>query len=329
MFLEDNASETLFLHPEETCRNLQFFAPAFWGVGMPLTVHSVTPRSRRVARSFAYCERLARRAAANFYLAFRLLPADERQAMCALYAFMRVADDAADEPGSARAKRAALEAWRDQFGDALAGVYRHPLHPALHATLSRYDIPRAYLDAVLDGVSMDLDTNRYATFADLYPYCYRVASAVGLACVRVWGAGGAEAEPFAEAAGIAFQLTNILRDVAEDSALGRVYLPLEDLARFGYGVEELFSGRSDERFRELMRFEADRAYFYYEAAAPLAGLLAPAGRAVFLMMLRTYRGLLDEIVRRDFDVFSGRVRLSALHKLWLAARVLPVRWGVL
>jgi phytoene synthase len=295
---------------------------------MSLALRSLPQAPPSVAQSFAYCERLARRAAANFYHAFRLLPGEQRRAMCALYAFMRVADDAADEPGPAEAKRHALEAWRGQLSDALVGAYRHPLHPALHATLVRYDIPRSYLDAVLDGVSMDLDTDRYATFADLYPYCYRVASAVGLACVRVWGARGAESERLAEAAGIAFQLTNILRDVAEDGALGRVYIPGEDLRRFGYAVEDLLAGCSDDRFRKLMRFEADRAYSYYDAAGALTGLLAPAGRAVFLVMLRTYRGLLDEIVRRDFDVFSGRVRLSRLRKLWLAARVLPVRWGV-
>jgi phytoene synthase len=284
---------------------------------------------RSVARSFAYCERLARRAAANFYPAFRLLPADQRRGMCALYAFMRVADDLADEPGVLDAKRQALDAWRQQLGDALAGVYRHPLHPALHATLNRYGIPREHLDAVLDGVGMDLETDRYESFADLYRYCYRVASAVGLACVCVWGAPGPAAAGPAESAGIAFQLTNILRDLAEDVARGRVYLPREDLRRFGYGEEDLLAGRRDERFRALMCFEVERAYAYYEAASPLAGLLPPAGRAVFLVMARTYRSLLDAIVRRDFDVFTERVRLGRLHKMWLAARAVPVRWGVL
>ena len=249
--------------------------------------------------------------------------------MCALYAFMRVADDLADDPGPTEAKRTALEDWRRQLGDALYGVYRHPLHAALHRTVERYGLARAHLEAVLDGVCMDLDTDSYPTFDDLYRYCYRVASAVGLSCVRVWGAPGADAEPYAEAAGIAFQLTNILRDLAEDAGRGRVYLPLEDLRRFGYTEDDLRAGRRDERFRALMRFEAGRAYAYYDAAAPLPGLLPPAGRAVFLVMLRTYRGLLDAIVRRDFDVFSGRVRLSRLHKLWLAASCLPVRWGMM
>jgi 15-cis-phytoene synthase len=296
---------------------------------MPQALQPIAPRPPSVARSFAYCERLARRAAANFYHAFRILPTDQRRGMCALYAFMRVADDLADEPGPAAAKRTALETWRRQFGDALGGIYQHPLHPALHETLTRYDIPRDYLDAVLDGVCMDLDTDRYETFADLHRYCYRVASAVGLACVRVWGADGGDAEPYAEAAGIAFQLTNILRDLAEDVRRDRVYLPQEDLRRFGYSEEDLRVGKRDERFRALMQFQVARAYSYYEHAGPLAKLLPPAGRAVFLVMLRTYRGLLDAIVRRDFDVFSDRVRLSKLHKLWLAAGALPVRWGMM
>jgi 15-cis-phytoene synthase len=280
------------------------------------------------SRSFAYCEQIARRAAANFYHAFRLLPADERRAMCALYAFMRVADDLADDSAPTEAKRAGLEDWRRQLGEALEGVYRHPLHPALHRTVLRYGVTRAHLEAVLDGVCMDLDTDAYPTFDDLYRYCYRVASAVGLSCVRVWRASAAEADSYAEAAGIAFQLTNILRDLAEDASRGRVYLPQEDLRRFGYAEEDLLAGCRDERFRALMQFEAQRAYSYYDSAAPLVKLLPPAGRAVFLVMLRTYRGLLDAIVRRDFDVFSSRVRLSRIHKLWLVASCVPVRWGV-
>ena len=163
----------------------------------------------------------------------------------------------------------ALEDWRRQLGEALAGVYNHPLPPALHATLTRFAIPRDYLDAVLDGVGMDLDTVRYATFGDLYPYCYRVASAVGLACIHIWGFDRPEAKDYAEAAGIAFQLTNILRDLAEDAGRGRVYLPREDLERFGYGEEQLLRGERDDAFRRLMQFEVARARSYYDAARPL------------------------------------------------------------
>jgi phytoene synthase len=179
----------------------------------------------------------------------------------------------------------------------------------------------------LEGVGMDLGVQRYETFSDLYRYCYLVASVVGLACIHIWGYTDQRARAPAEAAGIAFQLTNILRDLSEDAQRDRVYLPNEDLQRFGYDEERLRAGRRDQDFRALMRFEADRAYGYYLAALPLIPFLRPAGRAVFLVMLRTYRGLLDQIVRRDYDVFSQRVSLSPWRKLWLAAQALPVRWG--
>jgi phytoene synthase len=280
-----------------------------------------------VAQSYAWCERLARRQAGNFYHAFRLLPVAKRRAMCALYAFMRVADDLTDGPESVADKSVALENWRQQLDAALAGRYHHPLHPAFHHAVEQYGIPRRYLEDVLDGVGMDLDTDHYETFNDLYRYCYRVASAVGLACIHIWGFAEERAKKHAEAAGIALQLTNILRDLGEDAARGRVYLPRVDLERFGYRAEDLRRGWRDERFRELMHFEASRARGYYESAAPLAELLDPSGRAVFLVMLRTYRGLLDAIVRRDYDVFTSRVRLSRLRKLWVAAQVLPLRLG--
>jgi phytoene synthase len=280
-----------------------------------------------VSSSYAWCERVARQQAGNFYHAFRLLPAAQRRAMCALYAFMRVADDLTDGPEAVAEKSLALADWRRQLDAALEGVYHHPLHPAFHHTVNQYGIPRCYLDDVLDGVGMDLDTDRYDTFAELYRYCYRVASAVGLACIHIWGFREERAKSYAESAGIALQLTNILRDLSEDAVRGRVYLPREDLERFGYSVADLIQGRRDERFRALMRFQVERAQGYYEAAGPLADLLDPSGRAVFLVMLRTYRGLLEAIVRCDYDVFRRRVRLSRWRKLWLAAKVLPLRWG--
>jgi 15-cis-phytoene synthase len=281
-----------------------------------------------LADSYDFCERLARREAGNFYHAFRLLPRPQRRAMCALYAYMRVADDLSDGPEPIPEKRALLDAWRQQLDLALAGRYSHRLHPAFDHTVRTCGIPRQYLVAVLDGVCMDLEPVRYDTFADLYPYCYRVASAVGLACIHIWGFERPEAKVPAEAAGIAFQLTNILRDLAEDAARGRVYLPREDLERFGYTEDRLRQGVRDEPFRRLMQFEAERARSYYEAARPLVPLLKPPGRAVFLVMARTYRALLEAIVKRDYDVFSGRVRLSRWHKMWLALQALPVRWGL-
>jgi len=247
--------------------------------------------------------------------------------MCALYAFMRVTDDLADEPGRPTEKQAALSAWREQLNRALGAEYAHPVHAALHETIQTYAIPRAYLDAVIDGVEMDLFQVSYKSFRDLYRYCFRVASAVGLACIHIWGFRDERAKHYAEAAGIAFQLTNILRDLPEDAARGRVYLPQEDLTRFGYPYQQLQRGERNENFRALMRFQVERARHYYEAARPLSSLLPPAGRAVFQVMRRTYEGLLDAIEERDYDVFSGRISLSRLRKLKLIVQAMPVRLG--
>lgn len=285
--------------------------------------------SAALSRSYAYCERLARREAGNFYHAFRVLPGPQRRAMCALYAFLRISDDLSDGADPIPEKRARLRTWRQQFEAALAGDYRHPLHAAFHDSLLRHGIPCGYLTAVLDGVEMDLDTTRYATFADLYPYCYRVAAAVGLACIHVWGFTDEKAKTHAESAGIAFQLTNILRDLGEDAARGRVYLPREDLDRFGYDVDSLRAGTCDDGFRALMHFQVERARHYYEGAWPLARLLTAPGRAIFQVMMQTYQGLLDQIERRGYDVFHGRITLSPWRKLGFAVQALPVRFGLL
>jgi phytoene synthase len=279
------------------------------------------------AASYAFCERLARREAANFYPAFRVLPGPQRRAMCALYAFMRVTDDVSDSSATVPEKRAALHHWRAQFHQALRGQYTHKLHPAFHDTVSKYSIRVPDLEAVLDGVEMDLDTSSYATFAELYRYCYCVASAVGLCCIQIWGYKDNEALIHAENAGIAFQLTNILRDLGEDAARGRVYLPQEDLDRFGYRVDQIKSHERNNNFRELMQFQVERARGYYSDSRPLAKLLPPAGRAVFQVMRRTYEGLLDEIERREYDVFSSRVSLSSWQKLGFVAQAMPVRLG--
>ena len=285
------------------------------------------PSTATLAQSYRYCERLARRQAGNFYPAFRLLPKQQRLAMCALYAFLRIADDLADGPGDSATKRDLLQDWCKQLDMALAGDYQHESHAALHDTMRRYAIPRQYLDDALDGVAMDVGPVTFATFDELYRYCYRVASVVGLACIHIWSFEGEPAKQHAEAAGIAFQLTNILRDLGEDAARGRIYLPKEDFDRFGYTVEQFRRHERDEAFHNLMRFQVKRARDYYDAAQPLLPMLQPAGRAVFQVMSRTYRGLLDAIERRDYDVFSSRVRLSAWRKMALAVQALPVRWG--
>jgi len=284
--------------------------------------------ARTLKKSYAYCDRLARREAGNFYHAFRFLPSAQRLGMCALYAFLRIADDLSDSQASDEEKRAALANWRQRLVLALAGKPTHRLHCALQDAVNRFRIAPEYLFAVLDGVEMDLTTRRYGTFGELYPYCYRVASVVGLACVHIWGFASEEAKRHAEAAGIAFQLTNILRDLAEDAARGRVYLPQEELERFNYSEDDLINQQRTDPFRELMRFQVERARSYYDASRPLSRLLRPAGRAVFLMMTRTYRGLLDRIEASDYDVFTQRIRLSRWRKFRLAIGVLPVRFGL-
>lgn len=247
--------------------------------------------------------------------------------MCALYSFLRIADDISDEPAPADEKRLRLGQWRDAVQRAMTGDYIHVIYPALHDAVQRYGIPSSYLEAALQGVEMDLEPKNYLTFADLRSYCYRVASVVGLACIHIWGFHGARAEEYAISAGIAFQLTNILRDLGEDAANGRIYLPREDLERFGYTTEDIRRGQRDDRFRLLMRFEINRARDFYDAAWPLVPLLQPAGRFVFLLMAGTYRALLDAIEQRDYDVFSSRVRVSKWRRLLLGLSALPARWS--
>ena len=280
-----------------------------------------------LADSFRHCEELARRSAGNFYPAFRVLPRDQRLAMCALYAFMRITDDLADEPDTLENRRRKLAQWRQQLHRALAGDFEDPSHPALEHIVKKYGIPVRYLEDVLDGVEMDLEPIRFATWDELQKYCYRVASAVGLCCIHIWGFRGEEAVPLAIQAGHAFQLTNILRDLGEDIGSGRVYLPTEDLDRFGYTEAMLKQSQRNEAFRALMRFEVARARGLYESSWPLVPLLERPGRAVFLAMARTYRGLLDVIEARDYDVFSQRASVPKWRKAWNVVRSLPVRWG--
>jgi 15-cis-phytoene synthase len=280
-----------------------------------------------LANSYAYCQETARRKAGNFYPAFRLLPRSQRLSMCALYSFFRETDDLADEEAPTALKKQALKSWRGSLAQALQGSYSHPLHPALDHSVKQFGIPPEFLEEVIDGVEMDLDIVRYRTFDDLYPYCYRVASAVGLACIHIWGFSGQDAKKHAEAAGIAFQLTNILRDLKEDAQRGRIYLPQEDLVRFQYGEDELTRGECNDRFRDLMQFEVGRAKEYYDRGRPLVNYLNPPGRAIFMTMARTYRGLLNLIEKNRYDVFSKRLRLPRWRKVGLALQALPIRWG--
>ncbi len=273
-------------------------------------------------QSYRHCARVSRRAASNFYWSFWLVPRAMRRAMFALYAFSRHTDDLGDSDLPAERRADALQRWRESFQRALAGHCDDPILPAVADSLRRYTIPARYLHDVIDGVEMDLIPQRYETFEDLQEYCRRVATAVGLACLHVWGCDPAGVREQASACGLAFQLTNILRDVKEDLRRDRVYVPLEDFRRFGYSPEELAAGIRDVRFANLMRFEIERAQRFYEQALPLSEALHGHGRYIFRMMLATYWELLREIRRRNGDVFTRRVRLSPMQKLASAASAL-------
>ncbi len=215
----------------------------------------------------------------------------------------------------------------DAYDGTAADAYRGTpdgggLLPAFRDTVRRFEIPREYFDAIVDGAQMDLTVTRYATFEDLYRYCYRVASAVGLVCIHIFGFHGAEARRYAESCGIAFQLTNILRDVREDAAMGRIYLPQEDLDAFGYPEEHVRNGLFNDTFRRLMGFQVERARRYYDEALPLLALVQPSSRACLAAMIGIYRACLEEIPRRQYDVYSQRIGLSPWKKLSITARAM-------
>lgn len=272
----------------------------------------------RLADSYAACRRSARQAASHFYYSFYLLGRRRRQSMFALYAYLRRTDDLGDSPLPAEKRRRQLAAWREDLRAALAGDCQQAILPALVDTVGRYNIPQQYLYDVIDGMEMDLEPTCYATFADLQEYCYRVASVVGLACIHIWGFHSDRALQPARTCGQAFQLTNILRDLAEDAQRGRVYLPQEDLARFGYTHDDLRGHVCDDRFRRLMRFQIERAERLFREALPLEPYLSSGGRRIFRAMVATYYRLLQEINRRDGDVFSSRVQIGRGRRASLA-----------
>ncbi|WZO99905.1 phytoene/squalene synthase family protein [Isosphaeraceae bacterium EP7] len=289
----------------------------------------MTESQMKASRRF--CCKVARREARNFYISFLLLPPERRRSMCALYAFMRRTDDIADSPGPEAGRRAALDAWRIELDDALDGripAGSWPGMPALAETVHRHAIPGSLFHDVIDGVAMDLDPQPFANFDDLRGYCYRVASAVGLCCLHIWGyqSDGGRAESMADSCGVALQLTNIIRDVREDALNGRVYLPTAEMIRFGVTLDELKAASPSANLRDLLEFQANRAYEFYRAAEPLIELVDPVGRPVLASISGIYRSLLDEIVTRDYDVISSRVSIPAWRKAWIATRSLSARF---
>jgi 15-cis-phytoene synthase len=270
-------------------------------------------RSVDLAASYAFCRQIARTRARNFYYSFLLLWADQRNAMCAIYAFMRYCDDISEAEG---ATVSAIERWRQDLDRALAGDFPDdPLWPAFHDAVQRYKIPCHYFHEMIDGVSGDLTPRRIQTFDELYRYCYQVASVVGLTIIHIFGFKSPEALKLAEKCGIAFQLTNILRDVREDSSYGRVYIPAEDIARFGADLS-----KHDHRFVALMSFEAERARDYYDQSRPLLSLVDVRSRPSLWAMIEIYRRLLRRIQRSNYDVLARRIRVPTWEKLAILAR---------
>ena len=254
----------------------------------------------------------------NFYYAFLFLPKTQREALYAVYAFARLADDAVDLAPSPEAAATQLRHWRDELARTFAGRPTHPVTTQLLKVAEQFRIPRHYFDLLLDGVEMDLTRTRYATFEQLSDYCYRVASVVGLICIEIFGYRNPATKDYAIAQGMAFQLTNILRDIKIDATRGRIYIPQDELARFGYTEADLLAGRYTDAFVNLMAFQCERARSYYEKAA---GLLPAEDRGTMLaseIMGAIYRRILTTIEARRYRVFDGVVRLSAPRKLLLA-----------
>ena len=274
-----------------------------------------------VGRSYAECRRVARAAASNFYYAFFMLPQAKRDALCALYAFMRLVDDVSDLPGDVAEKQRGLALWRAALDAAAAGdASAHPILPAFADTMQRFQIPSRYFHDLISGAEMDLTVGSYATFDRLREYCYRVAGTVGLTCLQVFQYEDPHAPALAEKLGIAFQLTNILRDIPKDFEMGRVYLPDEDLARFGVRREELARGPMTPPLRALLAFEAGRAWEFYREGVELIPRVHQDSRAALWALVRIYSRLLRRIEARGYEVFSGRVRLGAPEKTGILLR---------
>ncbi len=289
-----------------------------------------------LARAYAACRAIAKREAKNFYYAFVALPLERRNAICAVYAFMRQADDLADDESLSRQERRhRLDAWLAAWHEAAKGATAKgaatsdPVFLAVRDATWRFAIPLVLLDELVAGVILDLDhvptgaPHTYATFADLYRYCYLVASVVGLVCIRIFGYRDMHAEKLAEETGIAFQLTNILRDVAEDAARNRVYLPLKELAQHGVTLDSLLHRAKDvpptPGQREVFAAIARLAERYYRAARHLLPLIDPVSRPALWVLVSIYHALLKRIERANYDVFTRRASVPLLQKLAILA----------
>lgn len=268
-----------------------------------------------------YCSQLTRKSRSNFYYSFLFLSKEKREAMYAVYAFCRSVDDVADGSAPLREKQTLLDEWRRELDRCYDGNPQHPITVQLARSIRRFPIPKEHFEELITGVEMDLIHSRYPTFHELYEYCYRVAGVVGLMCIEIFGYRNPKAKDYAVNLGLALQLTNIIRDLKVDAERGRIYLPQDELARFGYHEDELLRGAYTPAFFELIRFAGSRARQYFHSARQL--LAAEDRRSLFAaeIMGTIYYRLLDTIEASGYRVFDRTITLPTSHKLWIALSI--------
>ena len=267
-----------------------------------------------------YCQERAAGSGSSFYYSFLFLEPRRRQAITALYAFCREVDDVVDECPDAALARTKLDWWRGEIANLYVGRPSHPVTQALAGSLKEFHLPQEQLLEIIDGMEMDLEQARYADFKALHLYCYRVASVVGLLAAEIFGYRERQTLKYAHDLGLAFQLTNIIRDVGEDARRGRVYLPQDELARFGVSEADLLQANYSDNFRHLMEFQVERAQATYRQAFALLPAADRKAQRAGLIMAAIYRATLDEIVRDNYRVLDQRISLPPLRKLWLAGK---------
>jgi phytoene synthase len=265
-----------------------------------------------------YCQQKAVQSGSSFYYSFLFLPPERRRAITALYAFCREVDDTVDEATDPAVARTKLAWWRKEVAAMVAGAPTHPVSKALHPHMATYSLDSKHLLAIIDGMEMDLDQTRYLDFPGLKRYCWHVASVVGILSASIFGATRPETLQYAEKLGLAFQLTNIIRDVGEDARKGRIYLPVNELQQFNVTAADILNARHSENFEKLMRFQAERAHAAYEEAFALLPAEDRRSQRPGLMMAAIYRALLKEIERDGFHVLEQKISLTPIRKLWLA-----------
>ncbi len=277
-----------------------------------------------VSESQAYCTAYTKQSGSNFYYSFLFLPKAKRDAMYTIYAFCKAVDSAVDEPAAGSNPKDELKRWREEIEAVYSGTPTTPIMVSLAYHVKALGIPRAYFEELIKGVEMDLFNNRYVTFDELSLYCYRVASVVGLICLHVFGVTSARAQDYAVALGMAFQLTNILRDVGTDAADSRIYLPLDDLRKWNHPEKAILNRSYSPEFRALMEYEASRAHHYYKRAhAALMGLSPQERRALTVaeIMRGIYSRILERIEQSNYQVFGPRIGLTTAQRVIIALRI--------